>query len=82
MIKTSVSIVGGGPVGVNLALNLAWWESPCLLVNDKSDTPTHPQGNSHNARTMEHYRRLGIANEIRNVGLAPKHCGDAIFVTP
>ena len=81
MKKTSVLIVGGGPVGLNLALNLAWWESPCLLVNDKPDTPVHPQGNSHNARTMEHYRRLGIANEIRKVGLPPKHCGDAIFVT-
>jgi 2-polyprenyl-6-methoxyphenol hydroxylase-like FAD-dependent oxidoreductase len=81
MIHTPVLIVGGGPVGLNLALNLAWWDTPCLLVNDNENTPNHPQGNSHNARTMEHYRRLGIANTIRKVGLPPDHCGDAIFVT-
>ena len=81
MIECPILIVGGGPAGLNLALNLAWWKTPCLLVNDKTDTPNHPQGNSHNARTMEHYRRLGIANDIRHVGLPPDHCGDAIFVT-
>lgn len=81
MIETPVLIVGGGPVGMNLALNLAYWETPCLLVNEGADTPDHPQGNSHNARTMEHYRRLGIAEKIRTVGLPPDHSGDAIFVT-
>ncbi|HHZ77024.1 MAG TPA: hypothetical protein EYN55_10205, partial [Rhodospirillales bacterium] len=48
MIECPILIVGGGPAGLNLALNLAWWETPCLLVNDKPDTPNHPQGNSHN----------------------------------
>ena len=78
---TPVLIVGGGPVGMNLALNLAYWNTPCLLVNDQPATANHPQGNSHNARTMEHYRRLGLAEEIRAVGLPPDHCGDAICVT-
>ena len=79
--QTPVLIVGGGPVGMNLALNLAYWNTPCLLVNDQPATLNHPQGNSHNARTMEHYRRLGLAEEIRAVGLPPDHCGDAICVT-
>ena len=80
-VITPVLIVGGGPVGMNLALNLAYWNTPCLLVNDQPATANHPQGNSHNARTMEHYRRLGLAEEIRAVGLPPDHCGDAICVT-
>ena len=80
-LHTPILIVGGGPVGMNMALNLAYWETPCLIVNDQPDTPKHPQGNSHNARTMENYRRLGIADEIRTVGLPPDHCGDAICVT-
>jgi len=80
-LTTPVLIVGGGPVGMNMALNLAHWGTPCVLVNDQPDTPAHPQGNSHNARTMENYRRLGIADEIRTVGLPPDHCGDAICVT-
>ena len=81
MPETPIMIVGGGPVGMNLALDLAWRDVPCMLVNQAKTTPNHPQGNSHNARTMEHYRRIGIANKIRDVGLPMDHCGDAIIVT-
>ena len=81
MTKTPIVIVGGGPVGMNLALDLAWRDVPCMLVNQAETTPNHPQGNTHNARTMEHYRRLGIAPRMRDVGLPLDHCGDAIFVT-
>jgi 2-polyprenyl-6-methoxyphenol hydroxylase-like FAD-dependent oxidoreductase len=81
MFQTPIIIVGGGPVGMNLALDLAWRNVPCMLVNYSETTPNHPQGNSHNARTMEHYRRIGIAEKIRNVGLPLDHCGDAIIVT-
>ena len=52
-----------------------------MLVNRATATPNHPQGNTHNARTMEIYRRLGIADRMRDVGLPMDHCGDAIFVT-
>ena len=81
MSETPILIVGGGPVGMNLALDLAFRDVPCMLVNQAKTTPNHPQGNSHNARTMEHYRRLGIAHRLRDVGLPLDHCGDAIFVT-
>ena len=81
MPNVRVLIVGGGPVGMNLALDLAWRNVPCMLVNRAMETPNHPQGNTHNARTMEHYRRLGIADRMRDVGLPFDHCGDAIFVT-
>ena len=81
MIDIPVLIVGGGPVGMNLALDLAWRDVPCMLVNQAKTTPNHPQGNTHNARTMEIYRRLGIADRMRDVGLPMDHCGDAIFVT-
>ena len=81
MIETPIVIVGGGPVGLNLALDLAWRQVPCMLVNQPKTTPSHPQGNTNNARTMEIYRRLGIADRIRDVGLPIDHCGDAIFVT-
>ena len=81
MSNVPVLIVGAGPVGMNLALDLAWRDVPCMLVNRATETPNHPQGNTHNARTMEHYRRLGIASRMRDVGLPLDHCGDAIFVT-
>ena len=81
MTETPIVIVGGGPVGLNLALDLAWRQVPCMLVNQGKTTADHPQGNTNNARTMEIYRRLGIADRIRDVGLPIDHCGDAIFVT-
>jgi 2-polyprenyl-6-methoxyphenol hydroxylase-like FAD-dependent oxidoreductase len=81
MLKTPILIVGGGPVGMNLALDLSWRGVPNILINEGETTPNHPQGNSHNARTMEHYRRIGIADKIRKVGLPADHSGDAIIVT-
>ena len=81
MLETPIMIVGGGPVGMNLALDLAWRGVPSILINQSETTPSHPQGNSHNTQTMEHYRRIGIADKIRAVGLPMDHCGDAIIVT-
>ena len=81
MLNTPILIVGGGPVGMNLALDLSWRDVPCILINNLETTPNHPQGNTHNARTMEHYRRLGLAEKIRKVGLPIDHSGDAIIVT-
>ena len=43
MIECPVLIVGGGPSGLNLALNLAWWDTPCLLVNENPETPSKYQ---------------------------------------
>ena len=73
MIETPIVIVGGGPVGLNLALDLAWRRVPCMLVNEPKTTPNHPQGNTNNARTMEIYRRLGVADRVRDVGLPMDH---------
>ena len=65
--------MGGGPVGLVLEIELATRGVPCLLVNEGKTTPAHPQRNTQNARFMEHYRRLGIAERIRNSGLLRNH---------
>ncbi len=41
---TPVLIVGGGPVGLVLAIDLAVRGVPCTLVNDGETTARHPQG--------------------------------------
>ncbi len=79
--ETPVLIVGGGPVGLVLAIELAAKGVRCLLVNDGPTTAQHPQGNSHNSRTMEHYRRLGFAGEVRRTGLPADHCTDVAYLT-
>ncbi|HKT74072.1 MAG TPA: FAD-dependent monooxygenase [Steroidobacteraceae bacterium] len=67
--ETYVLIVGGGPVGLTLALDLGQRGVPTILVNENTATAHHPKCNYINARTMEHFRRLGIAPEVRESGL-------------
>ena len=64
-----VVIVGGGPVGLTLAIDLGQHGVTCLLVDMRPAPGMLPKMERCNARTMEHYRRLGIAHEIRQAGL-------------
>jgi 2-polyprenyl-6-methoxyphenol hydroxylase-like FAD-dependent oxidoreductase len=41
----------------------------------------YPKGDTHNARTMEHYRRRGLAGVIRAAGLPPEHSTDVVCLT-
>ena len=76
-----VGIVGGGPVGLVLALFLDRHGVDSVVFNEEKDTPSYPRGNTHNARTMEHYRRLGIAEAVRRLGLPTNHPTDVAYFT-
>src|SRR4051812_24029493 len=47
----------------------------------KPSTAFNPQANATQARTMEHYRRLGIAEEIRRLGLPEDYPTDIAYFT-
>ncbi len=76
-----VAIVGGGPVGMMLALFLDRHNVPCVVFNSELAVRPHPKGSTHNARTMEHYRRLGFANHVRQLGLPADHPTDVVYFT-
>lgn len=78
---TPVLIVGGGMVGLTLAVELGSRDVPCMLISEAESTASHPQGNTLNARTMEHYRRLGLAAAIRAAGLPNEHATDVVYAT-
>ncbi len=78
---TPIAIVGGGPVGLVLALFLDRHGVPSTVFNTETGPRFHPKGSTHNARTMEHYRRLGIADQIRALGLPDDHPTDVAYFT-
>jgi 2-polyprenyl-6-methoxyphenol hydroxylase-like FAD-dependent oxidoreductase len=79
--KISVAIVGGGPVGMMLALFLDRHGIRSVVFNGERDVRFHPKGSTHNSRTMEHYRRLGLAERVRRLGLPPDHPTDVAYFT-
>ncbi len=80
-ITTDVLIAGGGPCGLMLAIELGRRGVRCLLVNDKPSTAFNPQANATQARTMEHFRRLGFAQRVRQQGLPADHPTDIAYLT-
>ena len=80
-LQTDVLIAGGGPCGLTLAIELGRRGISCLLVDAKPDTAFNPQANATQARTMEHFRRLGLAQEVRAQGLPADHPTDIAYFT-
>jgi 2-polyprenyl-6-methoxyphenol hydroxylase-like FAD-dependent oxidoreductase len=79
--KISVLIVGGGPFGLMLANELGRRGVEACLVDQKPGTSVNPQANATQARTMEHFRRLGFADEVRVLGLPPDFPTDIAYFT-
>lgn len=80
-LHTPVLIAGGGPCGLMLALELGRRNIACLLVEPKPGTAFNPQANATQARTMEHFRRLGLAEAVRAQGLPADHPTDIAYFT-
>jgi 2-polyprenyl-6-methoxyphenol hydroxylase-like FAD-dependent oxidoreductase len=79
--QTSVCIAGGGPFGLMLANELGRRGVTVLLVDAKPGTTRNVQANATQARTMEHYRRLGFADEVRALGMPPDFPTDIAYFT-
>src|ERR1700704_4721926 len=76
-----VMIVGGGPVGLGLAADLGLRGIKCLLVEQGDGTIAHPRANAENARTMELFRRLGIADAVREAGTPEDFPHTVLYLT-
>jgi 2-polyprenyl-6-methoxyphenol hydroxylase-like FAD-dependent oxidoreductase len=76
-----VLIVGGGPCGLMLANELGRRRVSAVLVDQEPSTAFNPQANATQARTMEHFRRLGFAREIRSLGLPSDFPTDVAYFT-
>lgn len=68
-METQVIIVGAGPVGLTLAIDLGRRGIECVLIEQKAAPQFLPKMERCNARTMEIFRRLGLADLVRAAGM-------------
>lgn len=68
-MDTDVLIVGAGPVGLTLAVDLGRRGVRCTLIEQNIAPHMWPKMERCNARSMEIYRRMGLAEKIRAAGL-------------
>ena len=81
MRKIPVLIVGGGPVGLALALDLGWRGVPCLLVEQGDGEIIDAKMFATGIRTVEFCRRWGIADKVKHWGFPHDFPFDNVFVT-
>lgn len=81
-IQTQALIVGAGPVGLALATDLAQRGIAVLMVETRErGEPPSVKCNHVSARSMEIFRRLGVAKALRNSGLPAEHANDVSYRT-
>jgi 2-polyprenyl-6-methoxyphenol hydroxylase-like FAD-dependent oxidoreductase len=81
-LQAQVLIVGAGPVGLTLAMDLASRGISVLMVETRfRGEPPNVKCNHVSARSMEIFRRLGVATTLRNAGLPEDHANDVSYRT-
>lgn len=74
-MQAQVVLVGGGPVGLGLAIELGQRGIECVLVERYTVPPPIPKGQNLTQRTMEHLHFWGAEPELRAARTIPKEYG-------
>ena len=70
--RFQVIVVGGGPVGVALAVDIGLRGVTCALVETRVGLSSIPKGQNLTQRTMEHFQFWGVVEQIRAARTAPE----------
>ena len=70
-----VAIVGGGPVGTGLAIELGQRGIGCVLLERYVEPQPIPKGQNLTQRTMEHFHFWGAEKELRAARTIPREYG-------
>ena len=82
VLDAEVLVVGAGPVGLTLAMDLAWRGIAVIVVETRAEgEPPNVKCNHVSARSMEVFRRLGIAGTVRDAGLPHDYPHDVAYRT-
>jgi 2-polyprenyl-6-methoxyphenol hydroxylase-like FAD-dependent oxidoreductase len=78
-----VVVIGGGPVGLSLAMELRYHGIGCAVVEPRTAvSAVRPRAKTTSARTMEFFRRWGFAEQIRSRAPIPvSWSSDVVFCT-
>ena len=76
-----VLIVGAGPVGLGLAIELGLRGVRTLVVEQSDGTFKHPRANAINVRTMEFCRRWSVADAVRAQGMPADFPHTVLYLT-
>jgi 2-polyprenyl-6-methoxyphenol hydroxylase-like FAD-dependent oxidoreductase len=69
--RHQVIIVGGGPVGVALAVELGLRGISCVVVERRLEPQLIPKGQNLTQRSMEHFHAWGVAEQVRAARMLP-----------
>src|SRR3954454_23555927 len=72
---TQIVIVGGGPVGLGLAIELGQRGVRCILVERLASPQPIPKGQNLTQRTLEHFYFWGAEQELRAARTIPRDYG-------
>ena len=78
-MDTEVLIAGAGPTGLTLAVDLGLRGVRCTIIEQKEAPQFLPKMERVNARSMEIFRRMGLAGKIRAAGL-PRDVPMDVFI--
>lgn len=81
-LETQVLVVGAGPVGLTLAMDFAARGIRVVVaeLRHNGEAPS-VKCNHVAARSMEIFRRLGVASKLRDAGLPPDYPNDVAYRT-
>ncbi len=74
-LNTDVIIVGGGPVGMGLAIELGQRNVSVIVIDRHSEPQPIPKGQNLTQRTMEHFHFWGVEDRIREAVPIPAEHG-------
>ena len=81
-ISTDVLIVGGGPVGLALAVELGQRGINCVVAEEQERIGRQPRAKTTNVRSMEFFRRWGLADTVRAAAPLPAdYPSNIVFAT-
>jgi 2-polyprenyl-6-methoxyphenol hydroxylase-like FAD-dependent oxidoreductase len=79
---TQVLIVGAGPVGLSVAIELGLRGVHATIIEQRLRTGPQPRAKTTNVRSLQHMRRWGVADALRSAAPLPyDYPTDIVFAT-